>query len=220
MMPATWISSPGSLSCPSARSARLALDGFGDGNDAGKIANLFGVLVERVAGDEEAQHFLFIGEALALFPVGDVGQIVAVVAVDGHFIEEAEEAGLAELGVLLRFLGALHGFVDGGKERAAGAQRVEGAGLDERLDDARIHHAQVDLLAEFPEALEAAADFIAGLDDGFDGVAADVLDRGQAEADGIAVRRELRAGDLHVGRLDRDAHLLALADVLDDVFGL
>ena len=97
---------------------RLALDGFGDGNDGGKIANFFGVLVERVAGDEEAQHFLFIGEAHALFPIGDVGQIVAFVAVDGHFIEEAEEAGLAELRVLLRLLGALHGLVDGGKERS------------------------------------------------------------------------------------------------------
>ena len=58
------------------------------------------------------------------------------------------------------------------------------------------------------------------LDDGLDGVAAYVLHRGKAEANGVAVGRELRAGDLHVRRLDGDAHFAALADVLHDVVGL
>ena len=117
-----------------------------------------------------------------------MGQIVGVAAGRGRFVEQAEEAGLALRRIFLRLLRALHGLVDGGHELAALAQRVERAGLDERLDHALVHHAQIDLLAELPEAVEAAADFFARLEDGFDGVAADVLYRGQAEADGLAVR--------------------------------
>ncbi len=55
---------------------RLAFEGFGGGDDAGEIAELLGVFVERMAGDEEAEDLFFIGEADAFFPVGDVGQIV------------------------------------------------------------------------------------------------------------------------------------------------
>ncbi len=115
---------------------------------------------------------------------------------------------------------AFHRLVDCIVQGSALAERVQRTGLDERLDYARVHDAEVDFLAELPEALETAADFIAGLDDGFDGVAADVLYRGQTEADGISMGGELCAGNLHVGRLDCDAHLLTLADVLDDVLGL
>ena len=51
---------------------RFALEGFGGGDDAGEVAELLGVLVERMAGDEEAEDLFFIGEADAFFPVGDV----------------------------------------------------------------------------------------------------------------------------------------------------
>ena len=54
--------------------------------------------------------------------------------------------------VLLRFLRALHRFVDGGEQLPARSHRIERAGLDERLDHALVHHAQIDLLAELPEA--------------------------------------------------------------------
>ena len=59
---------------------RLAFKGFGDGDDAGKIAQFFGVLVERMAGDKEAQHLFFVGEPLAFFPVGDLGQFIGAAA--------------------------------------------------------------------------------------------------------------------------------------------
>ncbi len=53
---------------------------------------------------------------------------------------------------------------------------------------------------------------------------ADVLDGGEAEADGLALFSgdggEVGVGDLDVRRDDGDVHLAALADVLDDVFGL
>ena len=53
---------------------------------------------------------------------------------------------------------------------------------------------------------------------------ADVLDRREAEADGIAGGRddggEVGVRDLYVGRHDGDVHLAALGDVLDYVLGL
>ena len=42
-----------------------------------RLRDLLGVLVQRVAGDKEAEHFFFVGEAIALFPVGHARQIVA-----------------------------------------------------------------------------------------------------------------------------------------------
>ena len=57
-------------------------------------------------------------------------------------------------------------------------------------------------------------------EDGVDGVAAHVLDGGEPEADGVAVRGEVGVGEEHIGRLDRDVHLAAFLDVLDDVLRL
>ena len=56
--------------------------------------------------------------------------------------------------------------------------------------------------------------------DRFDGVAPDVLDGREAEADRVSVRREVRVAEAHVGRLDGDLHLAAFLDVLHDVFRL
>ena len=57
-------------------------------------------------------------------------------------------------------------------------------------------------------------------DDGFDGVAADVFNCGEAEADAVTGGSEIGVGDLYVRRQDGDVDFAALADVLDDVFGL
>ncbi len=70
--------------------SRLAFDGFGDGDHSGQIAELFGILVERVAGDKEAEDFFFVGKAVAFFPVSPVGQIVAVPAVDRGVVKQSE----------------------------------------------------------------------------------------------------------------------------------
>ncbi len=61
---------------------------------------------------------------------------------------------------------------------------------------------------------------VAGGEDGIDGVAAYVLDGGEAETNSCGAGGEVGAGNLHVGRLDGDAHFAALLDVLDHVFGL
>src|SRR3954449_8758667 len=82
----------------------LALAGLGDGNDGGKIANFLGVLVEWMAGDEETQHLLFVGKAIALFPVRNVRKVVFTRAVHGRFVKKSKQPGLTQLLVLLRFL--------------------------------------------------------------------------------------------------------------------
>ena len=49
------------------------------------------------------------------------GRSSALMAIRGRFVEQAEQAGLAQLGVALRFLRALHGFFDRLIERGARA---------------------------------------------------------------------------------------------------
>jgi hypothetical protein len=72
------------------------------------------------------------------------------------FIEQAEEPMLPSAASFCAFcarsIALSTAFIS-----AARAQRVQRAGLDQRLDHALVHHPQVDLLAELPQALEAPA---------------------------------------------------------------
>ncbi len=68
----------------------------------------------------------------------------------------------------------------------------------------------------FPSAAEGCARG----DDRFDGVVADVLDGGEAEADSVGGGGEVGVRGLDIGREDVDVDLAALGDVLDDVLGL
>ena len=129
----------------------LALQRFGSRNHAAQILDLVRILVQRMPGYKEAQHFFFVGQPLALFPVRNLGQIVAVPAVRGFIIEQSEQPGLPLRGILLRLLRALHRLVDSSIQRTALAQRIQRTRLDQRFDHALVHHAQVDLLAELPE---------------------------------------------------------------------
>ena len=49
----------------------------GGGVDYVQIAQLLRILIQRVAGDKEAQHFFLCLQPLVLIPVGSVGQVVA-----------------------------------------------------------------------------------------------------------------------------------------------
>ena len=100
--------------------------------------------------------------------------------------------------------------------RALPAQRVEGAGLDQALHDLAVEDLGVVLEEEVEGRLEAAGP-LPGRDELLDGRLADALDRGQAEADVAALDREAEVARVDVGRQDLDAHLVALADVLDDL---
>ena len=159
------------------------------------------VLLQRMAADEEAEDFFFRGEAGVLVPVGNVRQLV-VVRFSVFLLEDAKQAVLAGFGVALGFLRLLHGFVEHGHELGAAAHGIHGAALDQRFEDAFVEQAEVDVFAEFEDGFEAA-EFLAGGNDRFDGVAADVLYGGQPEADRFAVRSEVGVGDVDVRRLRR-----------------
>ena len=70
--------------------------------------------------------------------------------------------------------------------RARAFERIHGAGLDQALDHAPVHGAEIDALAEIDRSIEAARP-PARHDDGFDRGRAHVLDRAQAEADAASV---------------------------------
>ena len=103
---------------------------------------------------------------------------------DFLLLKHTEQAMLAAFSIALRFLRALDGTVEHGHKLGAAAESIHGAALDQRLQHALVQQPQIYLLAEFVNRAEAAQLFACG-DDGFDGVVADVLYRGQAEADRI-----------------------------------
>jgi hypothetical protein len=72
------------------------------------------VALERVAGDEEPERLLLVGETLAFRPVRDVGQALRRAGGAGlRPAQHAEQAGLALLAVALLLLARFHGAVDG-----------------------------------------------------------------------------------------------------------
>ena len=170
--------------------------------------------------NKESQHLFFIGQPLAFLPIGHLRQIVRVASALRAFVEQTKQPCLALCRVLLRLLRPLHRLVDSLEQRCPRSQRIQRSGLDQRLNHTRVHHPQIHLFAELPEALESPTHFRPRLDDRIDRVPAHVLYRRQPKPDGLARRRKLRPRHLHVRRLHADAQLLALADILHHVLRL
>ncbi len=103
----------------------------GGGVDDFEVAELVAVLVEGVAGDEEAEDVLFVLEAGVFVPVGSGREgVVGGFGVGwAGVVEHAEESVLTGGGVSLGLLGALDGFVEGGEDARAGTEGVKGAGF-------------------------------------------------------------------------------------------
>ena len=102
--------------------------------------------------------------------------------------------------------------VDLEQRPAGGAERVERAGLDQRLDGALVRDAERHLAQEVVEGGEAAL-LVARGDDLLDDVRPDVPDRAHAEADVLADGGEEADRLVHVGRQDPDLHPAALVQV-------
>ena len=87
-----------------------------------------------------------------------------------------------------RFWPNLHGAVQHGQQlRALRAQRIKRSGLDQALDNALVQQAQIHILAELHQVVKAAQ-LLPRRQHRFDGRGADVLDGGQAKADGVRRR--------------------------------
>ena len=183
----------------------------------GEFGDFVFVLIERMAGDVEAQHLFFAGEFFGAGPIGDFGKRVLGGGLLGG--EHGEESGLAAGAVFPHARAVFHGAIDHRHQLRAGAfERIHGAGLDEAFDHAAVDCAQIDALAEIVERGEGAA-VGARFRDRFDRVRAHVLDRAEAEADAFVGsgndRREIEVGRIDVGGKHADVHFAALIDVLD-----
>src|SRR4030095_2027319 len=91
-------------------------------------------------------------------------------------------------------------------------ERVERAGLDERLDRLLVAHADWNLVEEVVEVGEATG-CPAALDDGGDDIAAHVADGSEAEPDVLAAGREVTRRLVDVRRQHLDAHPPAFIEV-------
>src|SRR5437016_13066471 len=103
---------------------------------------------------------------------------------------------------------------------AVPAERVAGAGVDERLEDALVAEAQVDPIAQVDERAVRPPRGPPG-ENRLDRARADVLDRAEAEAEpAVADHRELEPGLVDVRRQHLEAELARLVDVAYDVVGI
>ena len=128
-------------------------------------------------------------------------------------VEAGEEVELANRFVALEGDDGVDGFfVDHGQCAALVAQRVEGAGFDQRFDGALVAHHRRDLHQVVLEGRVRALAF-AGCHHGLDGVDADVADGPHAEADVVAHRGEVQRRFVDVRRQHGDAHAPAFVEV-------
>ena len=152
------------------------------------------VVVERMAGQEEADRVIFAAQPLGRQPRLDLRQH------DGRRVRRvAEHVVLADGRGLMAALAGGEDRIRAGKDaRAVGLQRVEGAGGGEALDDALVDRARIDPRGEIRKRGEQA--LLALLDDHLDRLRTDALERGKRVIDRVLADLEGRAGAVDVGR--------------------
>ncbi len=167
---------------------------------------------QRVVRHVQPEHLALVGEQDLLVPLLDIAD-------DDGAEADLRRDGVAEQVVLPDRLGALgvnrvvHRLEMDREQPAAGVpERVERAGLDQRLHDALVADDGVDLAEEVTE-VGVRAGRPARTHDGGHHVVPDVADRGQPETDVGARRREVRVGRVDVRRQHLDAHPAALVEV-------
>ena len=182
--------------------------------------------LEGVAGDEEAERLLLVGQPLAFRPVGEVAHPLRRRVGLRRAAARAARAGSTGpvVAVALPLLPDVHRPVEGVQQRGPPpVEAVEAAALDEALHHAPVDRAQVDPLAEVEQRAEGLA-APPHLQHRLHRALAHVLDRGQPEADGVADvaanDREVDVRLVHVRRQHLDPHGAALADVAHHAVGV
>ena len=169
-----------------------------------------------MVGDVQAEHLALGGEQDGLVPLA-VRDVRARSRASGRRPARSPPPNRSYCPIGLGALGLEHGVDRLGvheHEATTGvSEGVEGAGLDQRLDGALVADDRVDLGEEVGEVGEAALVAPRRDDRGSTTLAADVADRGEAEADVLAARGEVGVGLVDVGRQDLDAHAPALTEI-------
>ena len=191
MTPAMGISFCGFFAAAAAEGLRLGLHLAGGGGvDYLHVAEFFAVLVQRVAGDEEAEDFFFVLQAGVLVPLGYAGERVFG---GGGSVGPRSASKIPKrpcwpaAASFWDFWARSMALSRAAKSCARLPKASIAPALLRDFEDALVQEAEVDFFAELVEANEALLPFClergACGDDGVDGVVADVLDGGEAEAD-------------------------------------
>ncbi len=173
------------------RRRRLHLERGRCVDHVGQIAQFVGVLVERMAGDEEAEHFFFRLQPLVLVPVRHVGQRVRIARCVStrEILKNTRTNRAARLPDPAALSARVPWLCRPRRSAARGRPNESSApALDQRLEDPFVQQPQIDLFAELIQRLEAASLRLRQRstrpEDRVDGIAPDILDRRQPEADG------------------------------------
>ena len=147
---------------------------------------------QRVVGDVEAEHLALEGEQVGLVPLAGRdrrrdGEAGVVAGSSPNTSPNRSNWPIASLRLMSRNE-SIASACTASRPRAGVPERVERAGLDQRLDRLLVADHRVDLAQEVVEVGERAL-LPAGPHDRLDDVVADVADRGQAEPDVGADRR-------------------------------
>src|SRR5581483_8471434 len=105
-------------------------------------------------GHEESEHFPLVGQPLGFGPFIDLRPLNRL-SWSGILEARHKESVLAARGLALPLLPELHGSVQRRHHlRAPHPQRIHGARFNQALDDAFVEEAEVNVLAEFEQAIK------------------------------------------------------------------
>ena len=166
--------------------------------------DLLGDLAHRVLRQVQPEQLLLPAQALADGDLGRGGER----PLEGGGVGRAqvEQRGLARDPVALGRLRGGDRIVEPEQDLGRMAERAERADLGQRLEHLAVGQPQVDPGAEIGQRAERAA-LVAGGDDRLDRALADVLDREQAEPDGVALDGELEVAAMDVRAAGPRSHI-------------
>ena len=148
---------------------------------------------QRVVGDVEAEHLALVAEQRHLVPLVDVGhrdRDPEAAAASSSSPPNSESWPIASLRLMSTYWSTAVSWMATSARRRC-FMLVEGAGLDQRLDDPLVADQRRDLVHEVVEVGEPALLARAPRRSPSTTLCADVADRGEAEADVGADRGEV-----------------------------